>query len=986
MTPAAPRPRATRMVLPRLLTTRMVLRRLLANRWAVAVAVLLVAVSTGLTLGALRRIDAVQRDAVRAAVQAVGPGQRDLTGSVSSQPVSGPASRPAAPYDDLLTQMRGGPGRIVGPAAGQPTWSLSTPVLGLEQRPRPGPVDLFRLQVGSGWPERVRYVAGRAPRDAVPGRPPPGRRAGFIPQVPATIEVAMAAEPAASMRLRVGDLFEIAAGPNDLIPPLRLHLVGTYRALDPADPFWAPQPALLHGSLKLDQNIGEIWTGTALAPAASLPVLQGELATAPTVVTVRLPLRPDLISSGSVQALIGRLRAAQSQPVGIPDRTGGQFAQLSTGTIAALEQYERQQAPVRALALVFLASVLAVALVVLLLTFRLLLDRRAAGLALAAARGTSLVQALGQLFAEGLLIGACGAALGVLAALAVPGRIGPVGGPVLAVLAALAPAVVLPAAAIPLLWSPRPRRRRSGRAAAVRRRIAPARAAGGNGGSAVAAPGGARPPAAVRAWRGARSVAWSASGRGPMEVLLVLLAAAAVLALHRRGLTVAASPAPAPVPGAQAGSGAGGIDPLILAAPALVALAGAVLAGRLLAPVLAWTARRAAARRGVVAFLGLARAGRDAALGPLGLAGVVLALSTAVLAAQVGATLRTGAAQAAVQSVGADLRVRGFGLDAAQATAVARLPGLQRVTPLTEVDGASVSVLPSAAERDATVLAADPVALSEVQRDLTGGLPPETAALLAGAGSGRVPVVASRGMARVGDELTLRVTLYPVRARVVAVLAGMPAAPQDGPWLLVSLPALRAATGLVLSSQSLLARVDPGRMPSQARLESAVGDIVTADTPDGVARQATTAPMVAAVSTGMPLAFGLGAGFTGAAVMLSLLAGSRRRSRFLAHLRALGLSTGQAGALVGFEVVPPSVAALLAGPVCGLALGATLLPAADLRPLTGAVLPPSVSVPLGLVALIVLATGCLVAVMALLAVAAGRTVSPAAAARLAEGG
>ncbi|MEJ8640406.1 hypothetical protein WKI68_01100 [Streptomyces sp. MS1.HAVA.3] len=101
----------------------------------------------------------------------------------------------------------------------------------------------------------------------------------------------------------------------------------------------------------------------------------------------------------------------------------------------------------------------------------------------------------------------------------------------------------------------------------------------------------------------------AARWRRPVAELLVLAAtAAAVLEVRRRGV-------------APAGSDP---DPLLIAAPLLLALCGALLLARVQPVLTGWLARAAARRSGLVGFLGLARAargsgraGRTPAAGPV---------------------------------------------------------------------------------------------------------------------------------------------------------------------------------------------------------------------------------------------------------------------------------------------------------------------------------------------------------------------------------
>lgn len=1000
----------------RLLTTRLLLRRIQADRWVAAMAVVVVAVSTGLGLALLRHLDTVQHEGARQAAERLGPRVRDLVATLSIQPATGPVDDPERPYAQLLERVRQGPVTTVGSIAGDPSWFVRTRQLDVLKRPRPVARSYLVLGVGSGWRERVRLVSGRLPVTARPARPPMEERFGEPAIVPARLEVALADAVARPLHLQAGDQILVAGDSTSYLPPLWLDLVGTYAAADPADPFWAPQPELLHGTSTEDDDLGRIWTGTALADGHALPVLAEELMASAPVLQVRVPIQADQVRGADPEQLLSRLRTAGAVPVTYPEVTGPAGRLMFVSELdEALATYLRQRVPTLALALLLLAGLGLAALVVLGLALRLLLDRRRSTLAVTAARGTSPGQAVRQLAVEGLVLGVPGALVGWLAALAVPGSAGRTGWAALAV-GLLAAALLLPAMAWPLLRvgvgdGVRRRRPVSGRPGRAPRGAvagavgaggaAAAGAAAGSAAGAVAAggrvwrPGGGRASAAVVSFRGGRRDVWSRRRRWALEGGLVALAVTAVVALHARGLAasaVALSAEVGPAGGAAGRPPAAGVDPLVLAGPTLVAAVAALVVARMLGPVLAAATGWAAGRRGAVAFLGLARAAREGTVGVAGLVAVLLALSTAALAAVTGATVEAGTTAAAWQRVGADLRVHGFGLASDQARRLARLPGVTRVTPLTTVDPATIGPAGSAggrsATRDVTLLATDPAALAGVQQGLgPWALPPAVAADLASGSGTPVPVAVSAGLARVGQTLTLTVELRTVTVRVVAVLPRLLGAPQDGPWVLGPLDRLRAATSLALSSQDLLVAIVPGAgAPPVDRLRAVLGDVVTTRTPGDLEAAVRSSPLVDAVKAGLPVALVVGAGYAAVAIWLGVAVGGRTRSRFLAHLRALGLSSRQAGALIALEVVPAVLAAALAGPLVGALLAPTVLRAADLRPLTGATVAPQVVLApsrLALIAAVVLAITLLAAAVAVLA---GRRVSPAEASRVVEGG
>jgi putative ABC transport system permease protein len=201
----------------------------------------------------------------------------------------------------------------------------------------------------------------------------------------------------------------------------------------------------------------------------------------------------------------------------------------------------------------------------------------------------------------------------------------------------------------------------------------------------------------------------------------------------------------------------------------------------------------------------------------------------------------------------------------------------------------------------------------------------------------------------------------------------------------VPLSGLRAVTGLTFAATALLADV-AGPPPDRARVDAALGEgaITSWRTPASVAAELGRSPLVGAVRAGLPPALGVGGLYAGLAVLLTVLVGSRDRGRFLAHLRALGLSPGQSGSLVGWEVVPVVTVALVVGVLGGVGLAALVLPVADLRPLSGAELAVPVRVAAGSLGAVCAGFAAVLAVAVAAAVVAGRRVSPAAAARAGE--
>jgi len=710
----------------------------------------------------------------------------------------------------------------------------------------------------------------------------------------------------------------------------------------------------------LSFRTASVYFGDGALPALS-QVMVGR--SAATTLTVRVDVDASRLRPEDTAALASGVRRATTQTVPL----GGDSLGFASGLTDALAQYQARRAPVVALAAVLLAGLLGCAGVVLFLAARLLVERRRTALALAVTRGAAPSQGLAVLALEALVVALPAAAAGALLAGAlVPGRLLATGR-LLVVAAAVLPVLAVPAAG----W----------------RLVAPRRVA-----RAETAPGGRRFGARRTASGGPSGVL--RRGRRAGELLLLGATAAAVAAVAGRGVAAAG-------PGADPAVGAAGspVDPLVAATPLLVAVSAALVAHRVLAVPLAAATRWAAGRPGLVGFLGLARAGRAGALGASATAALTVALAVATLSAVTQATLDEGAERASWRAVGADLRLTSGGLGDAQAAALARVPGVEAATPVTlEREAPFFVIHPGMAnslspDASVTVVAVDPAGLADVQRDVPDrpALPPGLGgpATKGSDGADVLPVVVSSDLGRAGDDVRFEVGARHVRGRVLAALDEFPGAPPDGPWLMVGADPLRRLTGAVLSAQVLLARApalaaDPSPAAAfvdQVRRAAGAGTVTT---PAAWRGGDTASGLVRAVRDGVPVAVAAGGLLAALAVVLTLLGGGASRRRFLAHLRALGLSGRQAGALVALEVLPGAVAALAAGLVAGLATAWLVLPAADLRPLTGAVTETAVVVPPWTVAAVAAGFAAVLALGVLGAALEQRRVSPAAAARLGD--
>lgn len=328
--------------------------------------------------------------------------------------------------------------------------------------------------------------------------------------------------------------------------------------------------------------------------------------------------------------------------------------------------------------------------------------------------------------------------------------------------------------------------------------------------------------------RGARAAALPAPVRAGADLGLLLIAGVAYWQLDRQTGTSGS--------GVLSGGREGelGIDPLLVAAPALALLAGTVLTLRLLPPAARLAERRAAGGRGLSAAL----AGWQFSRRPLRGAGPVLllVLSVAMGMLAIGQSAswdRSQRDQADFRS-GASVRVVGTPSgDPARAAAYTDLPGVREAAP------AFRTTAGLSGGRTAEVLALDTAHADELmlmREDLSGTSPRELFDAIAPQGTARVGVLLPEGSERVLLDLRVGDTSAPGgrspsdSAVLVSVLledrygigyrVGAGTVPVDGRAHAVSFP-VSASGELAVTGFELDSDVPEGR--AETRLVSVTG-------------------------------------------------------------------------------------------------------------------------------------------------------------------
>ncbi|MEU9256205.1 hypothetical protein AB0D66_30765 [Streptomyces sp. NPDC048270] len=439
------------------------------------------------------------------------------------------------------------------------------------------------------------------------------------------------------------------------------------------------------------------------------------------------------------------------------------------------------------------------------------------------------------------------------------------------------------------------------------------------------------------------------------ELFVLAATAAAVVEVRRRGVATAA-----------------GFDPLLVAAPLLLALSGALLLARVQPALVGALARAAGRGPGLVGFLGLARAARGGGgrrrPSALPLIALLLAVTTGGFGATVLGSVDTARLQVARQAVGGDSQIAAAAGDALTPElirAANALPGVR--TPVAAwVEEDAFVFGTDRGSPQVTVIVVDPVAYAALARTVGRGRF-DPALLAGGSPGGPLPaLVSSDVVTRAGEQsYRLRVRGEELQVRAAAVVDGTPALAGGGAGTLV-LPAQPTAA-LVPGVGGANRWFATGALDTD-RLE----ELVRAGTPAAAAEHVvvrTSADAVAELGAD-PLQHSAGrlfwaavagaAGFALLAVLLTLVRAAPDRAALLARLRTMGLRPRQGVVLILAEALPQALVAAFGGGLVAVAAVALLGPAVDLSALVGAQVPaglrltarPVLTQALGLAALV----------------------------------
>ncbi|WP_441247908.1 hypothetical protein [Kitasatospora sp. McL0602] len=419
----------------------------------------------------------------------------------------------------------------------------------------------------------------------------------------------------------------------------------------------------------------------------------------------------------------------------------------------------------------------------------------------------------------------------------------------------------------------------------------------------------------------------AAGRRRPVAELLVLAAtSAAVFELRRRGV-------------APAGQG---LDLLLVCAPLLLALTGALALARIQPALVGGLARWTGRRPGLIGFLGLARAARGTGTNPrpsvLPLFALVLAVTTAGFGATALGAITTARHQAARHGVGADVSVvtkDGLPLPDGFAAAAAALPGAHDATAVWTQDEVLATGSENLANGRITVLAVDPVRYAAIARS-TGHAAIDPAVLGGAPGAdGVLPALVTPDVAA-SFTGTLKLQLNDggeLRARMAGTIADTPTVVgSKTPVVMVPAGPATAQLAEVGKPTQWFALGNPdvdrlrallGKTQAQLRTSGAEAAELGRDPLQHNAERLFWSAVLAA------------AGFALLAVLLALVRAAPDRAALLARLRTMGLRPREGLALILVEALPQAFTATAVGALVAAGSVALLGPAVDLSAMVG---------------------------------------------------
>jgi putative ABC transport system permease protein len=845
---------------------------------------LLVFVAVLASLAIPRESVALRTGALQRVIAASSPADRTVVGTVAATSMGGNPSAIAAVGASLRATLAAADVPVAGNSL---LWAdLTTayvPVSGTAQAAGYGPPQL-ELAYRTALARYSDIVAGRLPAGGgtagggtgsggTAGGGTSGRGTGGGGTSGQQTVVQVAVTTDTAARLGLRVGSRLDAGTMELV------VTGIIRPTDPAAAFWTQSAAAVSPVLAQGSSAQQYWSGAVFIGAGALPLVESALGSSEIEVTWVYAAALGGLNAAAASNLDASLNSMASSGAtflssGTPI-TAAVTSQIPT-ILAPFVAGESAAAPVLELLYVSLAVLGAV---VVLLGARLVAQRRAAEFTLMRARGAALYQ-LGWLVLRASVIVAAvaGGAAAVLAIGLTPGD----GDAVSWWLAGLTIAVTL---AGPLLISvvpqrvaspvtERPRRRAGGRSRAVRRIV--------------------------------------------VETLLLAVAVGGLVVLRDQGLS----------------SGSSGL--YTSAAPVLLAIGVAVVVLRCYPPLVRELARIAGRSRGVVAFVGLARATRTPPGSVLPSFALVLVLAMVAFPDMIAASVSQAQVAASWQQTGADAII-GVGRNESFLPTlqhqVSAVPGVEATATVATAtgslsSGSSVSVMWVDPAQYAAVVDQAPgprfpvAALSSSAATVLPAVATPAAAQAvaqaAGTAVGAGPAEVSVGSSTITIGLAGRIASVPGETTNAVVVV-----PQEPLGTSPTGPDLMLVAGPRLDAARLIAVVHRSQPDASVTLRSTA---LTA---------LRSAPVLQAARTALAQGLATAAGFGVLILLMSLVLTAQTRELTLASLATMGLRRWQAQLLLAAEALPPVVAAAVGGVACAWLLAPLVGPSLNLAAFSG---------------------------------------------------
>lgn len=700
-----------------------------------------------------------------------------------------------------------------------------------------------------------------------------------------SIQVVVTAQTASAWGLRPGSQVAVIAPLETTIsgnapgPAFKLNLdvTGIVEPTDPDSSFWKADPLLAAPNLYVSSS--KLWEGAFIADPGEIAMMQEIFGQAGLSIRWELPVATSGLRA-QAPALYSEMKQFTLQTPQLTGVLAPMSNALSTSS-ALLEPLATLVAAadgVNVLLWMVYVGLAVAGVVMMLLAARMVAARRSAEMAVRRARGASVAHLFWR--------GSSGAAVAVVPATALAWalavRLVPGPGPAGWVawwpgIATLAVAILGPGAAA--AWQHRlPRRRRAGgrERARWRRRWAP---------------------------------------RVVFEVTACAAAIGGIIVLQQQG-------------------GAG--DLYTSAAPLLVAVPAVIVVLRLYQLLLRGLARASARQRGVIGFLGLARAAQATATVALPAVTLVLALTMAAFTIMLRDAVVRGEIAASWQETGADVAITyplGSGAAPSAVRAFAAVPGVQHAATAAELP------LDLTGSERVTAIAVDPASYAALVASTQGYSPVNPALLTRAPGQAAVPVLVSPGAAAIlGSRGSVPIAaqegLPALRIRVSGELQSTPALPGGGAFIVLPLSAIGGAGAPPVNVMLLTGpSIDLARLHAvQATVPGAGASTII--TRSQVLQELTGAPLQHGTFLIFTLAIACALALALAVMLLELALSTADRELTMAKLATMGLEERQRVRLSVLETLPAIAASAVAAVACAIALPRLVAPAINLSAFT----------------------------------------------------